>query len=243
MSELMSNKAIDLDEANRSLAPLNAAQRVRWAVEHLPGGLALSSSFGIQAAVMLHLVTQVKPDVPVILLDTGYLFKETYQFIDELSEQLRLNLHTFVPLQTAAMQEARYGQLWQQGIDGIKQYNAINKVEPMNRALKQLNISTWFSGLRRTQSDSRAHLPILSMQGGRYKFLPIVDWSNQQIYSYLQQHGLSYHPLWEQGYVSVGDTHTSSPLQAGMSEQETRFFGLKRECGLHEGAENEGSGI
>lgn len=234
---------IDLAKANAELIKMNAQERVRWALENLPGELALSSSFGIQAAVMLHLVTQEKADIPVILLDTGYLFKETYDFIDELSEKLNLNLKTYVPLQTAAMQEARYGKLWEQGLDGIKKYNAINKVEPMNRALKELGINTWFSGLRRSQSDTRANLEVLSVQGGRYKFLPIVDWNNKDIYDYLQQHGLKYHPLWDEGYVSVGDVHTSRPLELGMTEQDTRFFGLKRECGLHEDSESDGSGI
>jgi len=248
MTEQATNKVIELpviniDDANRQLIQMNAQERVRWALDNLQGELALSSSFGIQAAVMLHLVTKERADIPVILLDTGYLFKETYEFIDELTEKLSLNLKTYVPLQTAAMQDARFGQLWEQGVDGIKKYNAINKVEPMNRALKELAINTWFSGLRRSQSDTRANLPVLSMQGGRYKFLPIVDWSNKDIHDYLQKHGLKYHPLWDEGYVSVGDVQTSSPLKLGMSEQDTRFFGLKRECGLHEEAESDGSGI
>ena len=103
----------------------------------------------------------------------------------------------------------------------------------MQRALADLNVSTWFSGLRRSQSGSREGLPVLELKGRRYKFLPIIDLNNKQVYEYLTKFELPYHPLWEQGYVSVGDTHTSRPLEAGMSEEETRFFGLKRECGLH----------
>ena len=233
-----------LTETNASLENMTALERVKWAVEHLESELVLSSSFGIQAAVCLHLITAVKVDTPIILTDTGYLFPETYQFIDDLTKQLNLNLKIYSAEYSAAWQEARYGKLWEQGVEGLTKYNLINKVEPMKRALKELNAKTWFSGLRRTQSSTRGELPILSIQNGCFKFLPIIDWSNKDVYLYLQDNGLSYHPLWEKGYVSVGDVQTSRPLEAGMSEEDTRFFGLKRECGLHEESiEEQGSGI
>lgn len=76
----------------------------------------------------------------------------------------------------------------------------------MNRALKELNAQTWFAGLRREQSGSRATLPVLAVQRGVFKVLPIIDWDNRTVYQYLQKHGLKYHPLWDQGYLSVGDT-------------------------------------
>ncbi|MBE4395171.1 phosphoadenosine phosphosulfate reductase family protein, partial [Vibrio parahaemolyticus] len=82
---------------------------------------------GIQAAVMLHLVTQEKPDIPIILTDTGYLFAETYRFIDELTKKLNLNLKVYRAEQSAQWQEARYGKLWEQGVEGIEKYNKINK--------------------------------------------------------------------------------------------------------------------
>lgn len=224
-----------LSDVNAQLEQCSAEERVAWALEHLPGEYVLSSSFGIQAAVSLHLVTQLRPDIPVILTDTGYLFAETYQFIDSLTEQLKLNLNVFRAEHSPAWQEARYGKLWEQGVEGIERYNQINKVEPMNRALNDLHAQTWFAGLRREQSGSRGNLPVLAIQRGVFKVLPIIDWDNRQIYQYLKQHGLSYHPLWDQGYLSVGDTHTTRKWEPGMSEEETRFFGLKRECGLHEG--------
>lgn len=220
---------------NSELESLTAQDRVSWALENLPGEFVLSSSFGIQAVVCLHLVTRQRPDIPVILTDTGYLFPETYQFIDALTEQLQLNLQVFRAPQSPAWQEARYGKLWEQGVEGIERYNELNKVEPMSRALETLGAQTWFAGLRREQSGSRAQLPVLAVQRGVFKLLPIIDWDNRQIYHYLTQNGLSYHPLWEQGYLSVGDTHTTRKWEPGMSEEETRFFGLKRECGLHEG--------
>ncbi|MBU9822732.1 MULTISPECIES: phosphoadenylyl-sulfate reductase [Rahnella] len=229
-----SGQALALAEINVSLEKLSAQERVQWALENMPGEFALSSSFGIQAAVSLHLVTQQKPDIPVILTDTGYLFPETYQFIDSLTEQLSLNLQIFRAEQSPAWQEARYGKLWEQGVEGIEKYNHLNKVEPMNRAIQTLGVQTWFAGLRREQSGSRAHLPVLAVQRGVFKILPIIDWDNRQVFQYLKEHGLSYHPLWDQGYLSVGDTHTTKKWEEGMKEEETRFFGLKRECGLHE---------
>lgn len=229
-----SGQALALAETNAQLEKLSAQDRVIWAIENLPGEFALSSSFGIQAAVCLHLVTRQQADIPVILTDTGYLFPETYQFIDQLTEQLKLNLQVFRAAESPAWQEARYGKLWEQGVEGIERYNNINKVEPMNRALATLGAQTWFAGLRREQSGSRANLPVLAVQRGVFKILPIIDWDNRQVFQYLKEHGLSYHPLWEQGYLSVGDTHTTKKWEEGMSEEETRFFGLKRECGLHE---------
>ena len=247
LSELNNLSAIERAEAlaplNQELIGMSASERVRWALEHLPGAPVLSSSFGIQAAVMLHLVTQEKADVPVILTDTGYLFPETYRFIDELTERLGLNLKIYQASRSAAWQEACYGKLWEQGVDGISRYNQLNKVEPMQRALRELEASTWFSGLRRSQSDTRGKLEVLGVQGGRFKFLPIIDWSNKDVHYYLQEFDLPYHPLWEQGYVSVGDVHTTAKWEPGMSEADTRFFGMKRECGLHDAQEADGSGI
>ncbi|ADU70385.1 phosphoadenylyl-sulfate reductase [Pantoea sp. At-9b] len=229
------DRVMALAETNAQLEKQSAEDRLSWALQQLPGGFVLSSSFGIQAAVLLHMVTQQQPDMPVILTDTGYLFPETYRFIDELTEKLNLNLQVFRAETSPAWQEARYGKLWEQGVDGIEKYNQINKVEPMNRALETLGAQTWFAGLRRDQSGSRAHLPVLAIQRGVFKVLPIIDWDNRQVHQYLKQHGLKYHPLWDEGYLSVGDTHTTKKWEPGMAEEETRFFGLKRECGLHEG--------
>lgn len=219
-------------QINQQLAPLSPQQRIEFALQELPGNHMLSSSFGIQAAVMLHLCTRIKADLPVVLTDTGYLFPETYRFIDELTEKLQLNLQVYRSHLSPAWQEARFGQLWTSA-EGLKQYNQLNKVEPMVRAQHELGVQSWFSGLRRSQSSTRADTPIVSVQRDVVKFCPIVEWSNKDIHYYLQNNNLPYHPLWEQGYVSVGDTHSSRPLEAGMSEEDTRFNGMGRECGLH----------
>ncbi|WP_338518740.1 phosphoadenylyl-sulfate reductase [Alteromonas gracilis] len=223
-----------LADINETLETMTAQERVAWALENLPDTHIVSSSFGAQSAVMLHMLTQAQPDIPVVLTDTGYLFPETYKFIDELVHKLNLNLHVYRADMSSAWQEARFGRLWEKGIDGIEQYNKLNKVEPMQRALSELKAGTWFAGLRRSQSDTRGKLPVLQKVGKQFKLYPIIDWSNKDLHYYLKENNLEYHPLWEQGYVSIGDWHTTQSLQEGMSEQDTRFFGLKRECGLHE---------
>ncbi len=226
----------DPDTLNVHLAEATAEERVAWALKQFGKSIVMTSSFGAQAAVCLHLVTSQRSDIPVILVDTGYLFPETYRYVDDLTERLHLNLQVYRAALTPAWQEARYGKLWEQGIEGLDRYNQMNKVEPMQRALKELGARAWITGLRRQQSVSRQHLKVLGQQNGRIKVHPLVDWTDRDIYLYMTRHELPYHPLWHKGYVSIGDVHTTRPLGEGMSEEDTRFFGLKRECGLHERA-------
>src|SRR5579871_613264 len=223
-----------LERVNRAFASLSAQQRVEQAAELLPGAHVLTSSFGAQAAVMLHLVNTVLPGIPVIVLDTGYLFPETYRFIDELTERLDLRLHVFRADSSPAWQESRFGKLWNQGLPGIERYNRINKQEPLDRALDALHAGTWFAGLRRAQSPTRARIAPIEFKRERYKVHPLYDWSDRDVGRYLREHQLPYHPLWERGYVSIGDWHTTRSLAEVKNPEELRFFGLKRECGLHE---------
>lgn len=223
-----------LEHCNDVMSQLPAEGRIDWALEHLPRNHVLTSSFGVQAAVSLHLVTRNAPNIPVIFIDTGYLFPETYQFVDDLTRRLKLNLKVYRSQTSPAWQEARYGKRWSQSLQKLDAYNRENKVEPMQIALRELEVGTWFAGLRRDQTVSRANVPHLSWSGDRWKVHAIADWTDRDVYLYLKKHDLPYHPLWEQGYVSVGDVHTTKPLHAVDSHDETRFFGLKRECGLHD---------
>ena len=233
LSESRSRRAAEI-MCSRSLESMSAEERVSWALRHLPDKHVVSSSFGAQAAVMLHLLSSQRPDIPIIVIDTGYLFPETYRFIDELTRSLHLNLNVFRPELSTAWQEARFGKRWEAGIRGINAYNRHNKVLPMEHALETLDVGTWFAGLRRSQAQSRKNTPIVESSGERWKVHPIADWSDKDVYQYLQKHDLPYHPLWDKGYVSIGDTHTTRSLADVSSDDETRFFGLKRECGLHE---------
>src|SRR6185369_10252136 len=234
--------AIDLGAANPLLERQSPEDRVARVLDRFKPHVVLSSSFGAQAAVLLHMVTRQWPEVPVVVVDTGYLFPETYRFIDELTERLRLNLKVYRSPLGPAWQEARWGKLWEQGLEGIERYNRINKVEPMQRALDELDARGWIVGLRRAQASTRRHLEVLGLQDGYLKVHPIVDWNDKDVYDYLTRHDLPYNPLWEQGYPSIGDWHMSHKLTDGMTEEETRFLGLKRECGLHESQDPTGSG-
>ncbi len=228
---------LDLAPVNQQLEKLSAEQRIEWALARLPGEQIVSSSFGIQAAVMLHLCSRVAPGMPVVFIDTGYHFPETYRFVDDLSERLQLNLHVCRADISAAWQEARYGKRWELGAEGISRYNHDNKVEPMQRALNELNAITWFNGLRRIQAPSRAETSCVELRWQRYKVHPIVDWTDRDVHRYLTRHGLPYHPLREQGYVSIGDWHTTRALKDIDHPAQARFHGLLRECGLHAIAE------
>lgn len=224
----------NLAERSRALEAASAEERIAWAFGHFGESLGMTSSFGAQSAVLLHLATRVWPGIPVILVDTGYLFPETYRFIDDLTSRLRLNLKVYRHELSPAWQEARWGKLWEQGLEGIERYNDMNKVQPMDRALSELDLRAVMAGVRRQQSRTREQFSVLGFQKGRVRLHPIVDWTDMDIGRHLTEHGLPYHPLWDEGYVSIGDWHTSRKLTDGMTAEETRFFGLKRECGLNE---------
>jgi phosphoadenosine phosphosulfate reductase len=232
------NPAVDTAAADRRLSGATPSERISWAVKEFGSSLVLSTSFGAQAAVMLHLATQIVPDIPVVFVDTGYLFPETYRFADELTARLKINLKVYRAAESPAWIEARHGKLWEQGAEGLSAYNQIVKVAPMQRALSELGARAWLAGLRRVQSSTRERLSIVSVQDGRTKVLPIVEWTDKDVYRYLTENDLPYHPLWEKGYVSIGDVHTTQPLTGDMTPEDTRFFGIKRECGLHDGASN-----
>ena len=224
----------DAAQLDSELAALTAEARVARAIEALPGRAVVSSSFGAQSAVMLHMANAVLPGIPVVLVDTGYLFAETYQFIEQLTKRLDLNLHIYQPKRSAAHQEAVDGRRWEQGLEGIEAYNQENKVEPMQRALRELEAGTWLTGIRRSQADTRSSTPFVQHTGDRFKVSPLADWSDRDVHAYLTHHDLPYHPLWQKGYLSIGDVHTTRSIHEVDSEEQLRFFGLKRECGLHE---------
>jgi phosphoadenosine phosphosulfate reductase len=211
-----------------------AQQRIKYILEHIQGPFALTSSFGAQSAVSLHMLTQIDKNIPVILIDTGYLFPETYRFIDQMCDRLNLNLKVYKSELSPAWLESRHGKLWSQGLDGINKFNNIMKVTPLDKALDELGIDAWFSGIRNNQSLTRKYKKVIEIKNNRIKIHPIIDWTDKDIYDYLSKHNLPYHPLWKKGYVSIGDTHTSQPLGVNMLAEDTRFFGLKRECGIHD---------
>lgn len=223
----------DVQVLATQLEKRNASARVDWALDNLPAMHVLTSSFGAQAAVSLHLVTRANPDLPVVLIDTGYLFPETYQFVDALADKLQLNLHVARPAISAAWQEARHGKRWQDPGRGLDSYLKDNKVDPLLDMLDRLDTGTWFAGLRRSQSQGRAQRAVLEAANQRWKVHPIVDWSDRDVHRYLKRHGLPYHPLWESGYLSIGDVHSTRSIHEAGNLTELRFGGSRRECGIH----------
>lgn len=220
-------------EINQVFAGMNAGERVAWLHRQFGSRLVLSSSFGLQAAVMLHLVREHAPEVPVIWLDTGYLFPETYQYAEQLIESMGLNIKVYQPKYSAARQEALFGKLWEQGEEGSNRYALINKVEPMNRALIDLGADIWMSGLRKSQSSTRADRDFAEQQKRTLKVYPILDWADAQVAAYFYEHDLPRHPLEAQGYQTMGDWHSTRPVGDDDSAETSRFNGEKYECGLH----------
>ena len=223
----------ELTSITRVLEERKAGERIQYLYETYGDRVVASTSFGLQAAVMLHLISEYAPKIPVIFVDTGYLFPETYHYVEQVKELLKVDLRVYTPTMTAAQQEALYGKLWEQGEEGNTKYGYLNKIEPMNRGLKEIGGDIWLSGLRRGQSSSRAHRDFAEEQGDKIKAYPILDWADAQISSYFYKNKLPKHPLEEQGYVTMGDWHSTVPLGDGMTAEDTRFGGNKYECGLH----------
>lgn len=234
-SALLEKPILSLDLVNQQLSSADATSIIKWSVEMFGSGLVMSTSFGIHSAVMLHLVTNVVPDIPVIWIDTGYLPPKTYRFAEQLTERLNLNLKVYQSPISPARMEALYGRLWSQdNVEALNRYNQMRKVEPMQRALQELKATAWLAGLRADQTDHRKTLPLVDIQSGIYKVLPILNWTSTDVHEYLTLHDLPYHPLHEQGYLTVGDWHSSRPVSdTDQHERDTRFRGIKQECGLH----------
>lgn len=231
----LKSQPLNLETANQQLTQASATEIVQWAIDQFGEGLVLSTSFGIHSAVMLHMVTQVVPDISVIWIDTGYLPAQTYVFAEQLTERLKLNLKVYQSPISPARMEALYGRLWaQQDLESLNRYDQLRKVEPMQRALRELGATAWLAGLRRSQTDHRKSMEVVGLQGAIYKVSPILNWSSKDVYDYLVAHDLPYHPMFDEGYVTIGDWHSSRPLTAGdENERDTRFQGMKQECGIH----------
>jgi phosphoadenosine phosphosulfate reductase len=132
-----------------------------------------------------------------------------------------------------AYQVESFGELWEQGKEGMKKYNFINKKEPMERALQELGAKAWLSGLRKAQSEERSKRPFIEKQDDVIKIYPILDWDDRKTYKYLPDNEIPYHPLEGMGYESLGDRHSTVKYDPSKSSGESRHGGHGRECGLH----------
>lgn len=225
--------SLDLDDANRHLQAASAAETIAWAWKSYGAKLVMTSSFGGLSAVLLHLATRVAPDIPVIFLDTGYLFPETYQFAEALTKRLGLRLEVYAPRMTAARQEALFGRLYDGDDQDLERYHQLNKVEPLRRALRELGAEAWMAGLRAEQTEFRSRLRRVERQHGLTKVHPLLSWTLEDARRYLAEHDLPYHPLYPFGYRSIGDTHSTTPTTPDQDERDGRRLGEKSECGIH----------
>lgn len=226
-------RSLDLDSVNRDLSGARPETILAWARDTFRDQLILTSSFGAESALMLHLVSRVIPNVPVVFLDTGYLFPETYEFAEELRKRFQLNLRVYTPEFTAARLEAIHGKLWEGDAQKLELYQRITKVEPMDRALRELGAVGWIAGLRARQTAHRSTLRPVELQDGVYKVHPIISWTEEDVHHYLRANDLPYHPLYRRGYRSIGDYHSTTPTLDGEDPRAGRNLGVHSECGIH----------
>lgn len=184
----------------------------------------VTSSFGTSSAILLHLVSRIKPDCPIYFIDTGYHFKETIAYRNRLSRLLGLNVITVKPEYEEHL-NTRTNQMWSQDPDRCCQ---INKVRPLQQVKEGYKV--WMSGLIGFQNDHRKTLPIIDDQAEILKFYPLIDWNSYLVEEYIEAHGLPQHPLKEQGFQSIGCTHCTG---RGQGRSGRWSSSSKTECGLH----------
>ena len=222
--------------ANVTFAHIDSLQPeevIEWGYSIFGETMIMTTSFGAESAVMLHMATRTIRDLKIVFIDTGFLFPETYRFMRVLRDRFNLDLRIFVPSLTPACLEALHGRLWEQEGSGRELYQHLTRVEPMNRALEQLNARAWIAGLRREQTPYRAQLRKIERQGSVFKLCPILDWTEEDVRGYMHKHDLPYHPLYAQGYRSIGEVHSTQPTPPGQDARAGRSLGKDRECGLH----------
>ena len=194
------------------------------------GDITLSSSFGADSAVLLHMVAEIDSNLPVLFLDTDRHFFQTLQYRDELAQ--RLGLTNIVNLKAdeaeAALEDAK-GTLWRTAPD---QCCDLRKVRPLNRLME--NYGAWISGRKRHQSATRAKLPIVEWDGKHFKVNPLASWTADDIAAYFTAHDLPPHPLVDQGFPSIGCFTCTKPVAQGEDARSGRWAGTEKvECGIH----------
>jgi phosphoadenosine phosphosulfate reductase len=210
-----------------------ARQLVRELMASRKGEVCVTSSFQAEDMLVLHMVREVMPEVPVIFLDTGYHFAETYVYRDEMAAEWGLRLVNVVPEKTVAEQEEMFGILNQSAPDKCC---GMRKVGPLFASLRPYGL--WFAGMRREQAKSRANLQVVDtfkLPTGEVldKINPLADWSTKDVWRYAGELGIRLLPLYDKGYGSIGcEPCTSLPFDAA-DPRSGRWGGKKQECGIH----------
>jgi phosphoadenosine phosphosulfate reductase len=210
-----------------------AEQLVRRELEQTQGDVCVTNSFQAEDMIVLHIVRQISPDVPVIFLDTGYHFAEVYEYRDRMAQTWSMNLINLLPELTVAEQEAQFGILNQ---TDPSRCCGLRKVKPLFAALNRYEM--WFTGLRREQAKSRAAIqPIedFALPSARTirKISPLTEWTTKDVWDYARQHDIPLLALYDKGYSSIGcEPCTSLPLDPN-DPRSGRWGGRKQECGIH----------
>ncbi len=224
----------DAIRLNRMFRGSETSEWLRAVIEgNLAGDIALVSSFGAESAVLLHLVSQIDPTIPVLFLETGKHFPETLAYRDELTARLGLNLVNLHPDPEDLAKRDESGLRWSYDPDGCCQ---LRKVKPLEKALARFDAS--LTGRKAFQSTTRAQLPRFEVDTsdaqGRLKINPLIDWSAEDIAAYIETHDLPRHPLVDQGFPSIGCSPCTRPVAEGEDARSGRWAGWdKIECGIH----------
>lgn len=222
---------LQIEELSEEFETRTPQEIIRWAIEQFWPQIVLSSSFQTQSVPLLHMVSQIKHDMLIFFLDTGYHFWETATFRERLASEWKLNVLDLY-------RNPRWDGLARQNPRGLPLEDPnlccyIHKVEPMQRAMKDM--LAWISGIRRDQTPERAKARILELQeDGLLKVNPLLNWTKADVKRYAEEHNLPAHPLFEQGYRSVGCAPCTVAIGVNDDERAGRWQGrTKTECGLH----------
>jgi len=226
----MRTKTINIDEINEMMYPLDPIKRVKWAFEQFGQKFCITSSFGSQSAILLHVISQVSCEIPVLFINTGYHLSETIAYRDYLQKLFNLNVIDIKP----ELSRMEFEKLHDYPNETNQTFCCHhNKVLPLQNALKKYDC--WGTGIRRGQTTNRKETKYLVVENnelGRYKLAPIADFTDEDCRLYFCHHNLPEHPLIRKGYKSIGcDCCTSLPTSD--DERSGRWNGTKTECGLH----------
>ena len=227
---------LNLDEHNQTLQGMTPQDILLWGHEKFDNQFAITTSFGIQSSVLLHMISRssLQKKIKIFWIDTGYLHPETYHYAEKLIKDLSLEIEVLQSELSPARMECLYGKLWETNQSGdLDKYHEIRKVKPLEDALKKNKIYCWASGVRSEQTDFRNNMKYLDIIRKRLSLRPLLNWTNKDIFYYMKENQLPAHPLFLKGYSTVGDWHSSSPDGIKKQGRATRFGGIKQECGIH----------
>ena len=207
-------------------------QVLHWAYEAYGHDVAVASAFGAEGIALIDMAAKVWPRLRVFIVDTSFLFPETYRLIEQVEDRYGIEVERLLPSLTPGDQNRVHGQqLWKDNPDLCCQ---IRKVEPLGRKLGQLR--AWVTAIRREQTPARAGARKVEWEPHSHvvKINPLVDWTHDMIWSYIRTKQLPYNPLHDSDYPSIGCTHCTRAIKPGEDPRAGRWSGFaKRECGMH----------